>query len=282
MESNKALLQFVVTDKGQLYFRSFSSRTGPIQLEHQGRVESETQQYDIWGGMKWRFRVEQFLSQAIAKDRYIPVAARPGLDRRQGSDPLEPMLEGKVSVDKRNRAGKIERFFQTFQLPQGTATEVSLQGEVDGVRFRDDFVIGFNFKREKLDFELKLLRAESQVDPGTNSPATYTSFVQLTDPKAGIDNEQFMITMNAPLNHRGYKVYQADMSFIPVHYDTDGKPVRYSVFTVGRDPGLWLKYIGSAMLALGIACMYYMKAYFFKPRGQKTPTVSSDTLASMT
>ncbi len=270
IESNKALLQFVVTDKQQLYYRSFSSRVGSIQLENQGRVEPATEIYDIWGGMKWRFRVDEFLPLAMSEERFIPVAARPGLDRRQGSDPLEPLLEGKISIDKTNRSGKIERFFQTFQLPQGAVQEISLEGVVDGARFRDDFVIGFNFRRQKLDFELRLLRAESQVDPGTNSPATYTSFVQLTDPEAKIFNEHHMITMNAPLNYKGYKIYQADMSFVPVHYDQDGKPVRYSVFTVGRDPGLWLKYIGSSMLALGIACMYYMKAYFFKPR-TKTP-----------
>jgi hypothetical protein len=32
------------------------------------------------------------------------------------------------------------------------------------------------------------------------------------------------------------------------------------------DPGMWFKYAGSAMLALGIACMFYMRAYFFKRR----------------
>jgi hypothetical protein len=28
------------------------------------------------------------------------------------------------------------------------------------------------------------------------------------------------------------------------------------------------------MLALGIACMFYMKAYFFKPRGRKAPALA--------
>ena len=36
--------------------------------------------------------------------------------------------------------------------------------------------------------------------------------------------------------------------------------------TVARDPGLWLKYLGTAMLGLGLCVMFYMRAYFQKPR----------------
>jgi hypothetical protein len=53
-----------------------------------------------------------------------------------------------------------------------------------------------------------------------------------------------------------------------VTMDENARPVSRSIFTVGRDPGLPLKYLGSTMLALGIVCMFYMRAYFFKPRGR--------------
>ncbi|HMP61444.1 MAG TPA: cytochrome c biogenesis protein ResB, partial [Gemmatales bacterium] len=122
-------------------------------------------------------------------------------------------------------------------------------------------------------FELRLQRFEMQVDRGTNKPATYTSFVQLLDRGQGIHGANHVITMNQPLNHRGYKVYQSDYKFLL--YDEVGRPVYYSGFTVGRDPGLWLKYLGSAMLALGITCMFYMKAYFFAPRRRPTETAAA-------
>jgi len=35
-----------------------------------------------------------------------------------------------------------------------------------------------------------------------------------------------------------------------------------------KDPGVLLKYAGSAGVALGIACMFYMRAYFFRRREQ--------------
>ncbi len=43
----------------------------------------------------------------------------------------------------------------------------------------------------------------------------------------------------------------------------------FSGFAVSHDPGLPFKYAGSIMLALGITIMFYMKAYFFKPRRRK-------------
>jgi hypothetical protein len=41
------------------------------------------------------------------------------------------------------------------------------------------------------------------------------------------------------------------------------------VFSVGYDPGIYLKYLGQVMLGVGIFTMFYMRAYFFKPRGRK-------------
>ena len=53
------------------------------------------------------------------------------------------------------------------------------------------------------------------------------------------------------------------------------KPMHRSDFTLGRDPGLWLKYLGTAMLGVGIATMFFMKAYFFKPRARQVPAAVS-------
>jgi cytochrome c biogenesis protein ResB len=111
-------------------------------------------------------------------------------------------------------------------------------------------------------------------DPGSQQPATYTSYVQLTDPKYKIDAEDRIIWMNHPLNHRDFKLYQSGYEFVT--RDGREKPVSYSNFTVSRDPGIWFKYVGSTMLAVGIFCMFYMKAYFFQARGRKTASSVAD------
>jgi hypothetical protein len=58
--------------------------------------------------------------------------------------------------------------------------------------------------------------------------------------------------MNEPLHHRGYTVYQA--SYQPLE---GGKFL--SVFSVGKDPGIWLKYGGAIVLVLGLAFMFWLK-----------------------
>ena len=50
--------------------------------------------------------------------------------------------------------------------------------------------------------------------------------------------------------------------------DPAGRLVSLSGLTVADDPGLYCKYAGSVLLVLGIATMFYMRAYFFKPRGR--------------
>src|SRR5262249_3505875 len=140
-------------------------------------------------------------------------------------------------------------------IPLEGITRVEVAGKM--------YQIGFAQKRRNLDFEINLLRAEQTNAPGTNMAATYTSFVQLTDEKRGIKGEDHVITMNQPLSHGGYKLYQSGYLFLGLDWEGNQRPVSRSVFTVGRDPGMWLKYLGSTMLALGIVCMFYMKAYFF-------------------
>jgi hypothetical protein len=118
-------------------------------------------------------------------------------------------------------------------------------------------------------------------DKGTQSAASYTSWVQLTDEEQGIHEKDCMVTMNEPLEHRGYKVYQSTYGSITqtlgITDPSNDRPVSYSGFTVGRDPGLRLKYLGSIMLAAGIACMFYMRAYFFKPRVKHDPIPNPST-----
>ena len=56
-----------------------------------------------------------------------------------------------------------------------------------------------------------------------------------------------------------------------------GHGMKTSTFSIGRDPGSMLKYGGSLLICLGIAIMFYMRAYFFKrakPPQQATTQVS--------
>jgi hypothetical protein len=260
----RGLLQFVIDEKQQLYYRSFTESGPGFSLEAAGPVPVGSDPVDIWKGMKWKFSVAELLPRATEEARFIPEVVRPGLERREGADSLAPVISCRLSLTKSSTSGRSQTFTRDFQLAEGSSRVVRIRGTFDGAPFDEEFSIEYSYHRAQLGFRLRLLRFEMQVDRGTNKPATYTSFVQLFDQSLNLHGDNRVITMNQPLTHRGYKVYQSDYRFLL--YDDVGRPVYYSGFTVGRDPGLWMKYLGSAMLALGIACMFYMKAYFFAPR----------------
>jgi hypothetical protein len=252
----RALLQVGIGQGEQLYFRSFNSSKGEFAFEKAGLATKGDEQ-SIWGGMNWKFKVEEYLPRAVGEPWFKPLSLRPGLEDKGG--------QIKAAVRCRLHQGKDAKDFWVGRTEKST-TRVTVAGE--------EFEIGYNDAISDLGFEIKLLRAEEYVDPGTTTAASYTSYVQLTDPQEGIQAADRVVTMNQPLEHRGYKFFQIGLN--PIRWDmlsrppADLKPINVSVFTVSRDPGLWLKYLGSTMLALGIACMFYMKAYFFKPRGQRS------------
>ncbi len=197
-----------------------------------------------WGGPS---DVETYLPEAEAGERFVPEQARPGLERAGLVQAVRCRL---------GRQGQSEEF--TLAQGQSRPAEVRVGGGTYEVAFRRIEV--------PLGFELTLLRAEQTVDPGTQQPSSFTSHVRLTDRESGVRGEDRVITMNRPLEHRGIRVYQANYGVLG--RDSRGQLLSFSGFVVSRDPGLALKYAGSTMLALGIACMFWMRAYFFKPRGQ--------------
>jgi hypothetical protein len=247
-DNPRGVLQLATGLDEKLYYRSFHIKGDRFAFEKAGAVNLAEEGNGIWEGMNWNFRVVRYLPHATSERWFIPEDRRAGLEDAEGR--LKPAIHCRLHFGEEHRDFWVSRTEYDF-------TPVSLGGKTFG--------LGFNDAKSDLGFDIKLLRAEQEVDPGTNQPATYTSYVQLTDTSQKIAGEDRIITMNQPLEHRGYKFFQTNL--VPAGIDeATRKPISLSVFTVSRDPGIWLKYLGSTMLALGIACMFYMKAYFFKPR----------------
>lgn len=142
-----------------------------------------------------------------------------------------------------------------------------------------------------LNFGVRLLDFERRLDPGTSQPSHYSSWVDFVEKDRHdkkYNRDRVWITMNAPVNFedpengRSYRLYQE--GFGP--QDTQWRPgdaeyeqrvaqneikdtLYYSVLTVNYDPGRGVKYIGCLLVVAGIGTMFYMRAYFFKPRGPK-------------
>jgi len=102
-----------------------------------------------------------------------------------------------------------------------------------------------------LPFRVTLLRFNNESYPGSRMASTYESTVRIDDPEQG--TFETLIAMNHPLHHRGYIFFQS--SFIP------GAQPAISIFSVARAPGLPLVYLGTALIGIGIAWMFYGKPW---------------------
>ncbi len=113
------------------------------------------------------------------------------------------------------------------------------------------YSLAYGEKELKLPFALKLEKFHIGMNPGTTQPASFESQVRV-EPENGGAGESVTIQMNHPLDYGGYVFYQAS-------YQAMENGGYLSVLSVARDPGVWLKYLGSVILVAGIAFMFWFK-----------------------
>jgi hypothetical protein len=106
--------------------------------------------------------------------------------------------------------------------------------------------------------------------------------------QTALTRDDVWITMNAPVDcfdpksGRSYRLFQERFSG-PLKPGDDFRGVRFedlvppnsrktelyeSVLTVNYDPGRGIRNIGCLLICLGIGTMFYMRAYFFKPKAR--------------
>ena len=101
--------------------------------------------------------------------------------------------------------------------------------------------LGFGPMMRPLGYTLFLDDFVLETYPGSDNPATYESYVLLTDPEKGIEKERVHIYMNHPLTHRGSKHFQSS-------YDPDRKG---TVLSLNHDPGKIPTYFGYILICVG-------------------------------
>lgn len=172
--------------------------------------------------------------------------------------------------------------------PFGLVANNDQQHVVEGKQRR----VAVTLPWDKIDvgFKLHLHKFQRKLDPGSSQASHYSSLVELLDRDGNkvphIDGNTggnlIRITLNQPVNFadpktgRSYRIYQEAFRgpWKPGDPEFDqlvgGSGTREELFlswlTVNYDPGRGLKYTGSLMIVAGIATMFYMRAYFFRPR----------------
>ncbi|GIW79316.1 MAG: hypothetical protein KatS3mg105_1123 [Gemmatales bacterium] len=257
-------LQILHSPDDSFYYRVFG-KDGLMQPGTRLDVHQRNKPIKLpWKRMDMSFEIAACLDRAVRANSFVPKYLRPGTDgSTQGLQPAIRcrLTEGKHSAD--------------FWL--------RLSRKPVHIRLGDnDYLVRYTFMKQKAGFQLQLKEARRTTDPGTDRPATFESDVVLT-PTTSAGAEQRIasrIAMNQPLCFGNYKIYQT--SYRPLRapdgqqllLDANGKLVSLSGLTVAYDPGLYFKYAGSLLLVLGIATMFYMKAYFFRRLSEKKAPAS--------
>jgi hypothetical protein len=116
------------------------------------------------------------------------------------------------------------------------------------------YILSFANARHPVGFDLRLKEFKVGRYPGTMRAASYESLVDVP----GIGERT--ISMNEPLKFNGYTFYQSSFQ-----EDETGHPVA-SIFSVNKDPGRWIKYLGALMIVSGI-----IHLFSFKRKSGKAP-----------
>ena len=149
--------------------------------------------------------------------------------------------------------------FKKISKPTSVSTsalEVEFLGQKQWVQLNDVmkfftedavYILSYSLKRLDLGFPVFLKDFRVGRYQGTRKAESYESLVEI--PGLG----ERLISMNEPLNYKGFTLYQASFQ-----ESADGTPTA-SVFSVNKDPGRFLKYLGSLILSLGVVWLFYNK-----------------------
>ncbi len=118
----------------------------------------------------------------------------------------------------------------------------SIPGKPHYLNFDDGLGVRLSYgaKIIELPFSIKLDDFELQRYPGSMSPSSYSSYVEVIDKQKGV-NMKYHIYMNHVLDYRGYRFFQSS-------FDADEKG---SILSVNHDPGTLPTYLGYLLLAIG-------------------------------
>jgi hypothetical protein len=259
--------------EGALYYRQWKAP----RVEAGGRLPVDGDQVEVFGGTDQALRLR--VADLIAMDEPGSVLRPVPFDKEVNQARKQPQARLRLTVD-----GESEEFwlgalpadpFDPPPRPGQVHTTASERRRVKITMPRDFVDVGFRIYLH--EFQRKL-------DPGTSQASHYSSLVDLVDREKEDKRlqENILITLNAPVNFsdpgtgRSYRLFQesfrgpfrpGDPIFDDLVRDGSREQLFLSWLTVNYDPGRGLKYAGSLLIVAGIAIMFYMRAYFFRPRG---------------
>ena len=128
--------------------------------------------------------------------------------------------------------------------------------------------LAYGSKEIPIPFKIKVLDFQMDRYPGSMSPASYASEVELIDEANGV-HMPYRIYMNNILEYGGFRFFQSS-------YDQDEKG---TILSVNNDPGTLPSYIGYFLLALGMYWTLITRSGRFAKLSEKAKKSSAQKLA---
>ena len=137
-----------------------------------------------------------------------------------------------------------------LRLTVGGQTQTSWLQKDHSLRVRDGetaYEIGYTDREIPLGFAVALRQFRLGVYPGGQSPRSFESLVDFTDPDTGRVRGA-VITMNAPASHGGFTFLQSSYE----QHDNGN----VTVLRVTRDPGKAIAFLGYGLLFVGLITVF--------------------------
>jgi hypothetical protein len=252
-------IEILAAPDQSLFYRVFGrgKEGGLGELRDAGRVDKGKRIVAFGGSgntpMSITFQVDEYLPSGIEKQIYVPIVLPKG---QMGNGIAACRAE--MTVGGQTKEIWLSRSESLEPPPPRIVT------------FRDSvYQVMYDVDRKPLGFELKLDDFDMDFEPGTEQPTHFVSEVRLNDPSEGIKEQPHTISMNHPLDHRGYTFYQSN--YIPMKDPRTRQPTGQfqSVFQVAKNPGRPIIYAGCMLVVLGIFLQFYMRAGIFTDGGKK-------------
>jgi hypothetical protein len=241
-----------------LYYRVFGrGKEGKSELRAAGPAEHGKPIPAFGGGagmpMTITFQVDQYLPAGIEKQIYQPAV----LPKSQMGNGIAA-CRAEMTVDGQTREVWLSRS-ENLDPPQPRT-----------VTFGDAiYQVMYDVDRKPLGFELKLDDFDTGFEPGTEQATHFVSRVRLTDPSQGLKGKPYTISMNHPLDHRGYTFYQSNYIRVRDPHTHEFTGQFQSVFQVASNPGRPVIYVGCMLVVLGAFMQFYMRAGIFTDGGKR-------------
>lgn len=164
---------------------------------------------------------------------------------------LDSFNISKLSPDKKDDSIAVSLraayngFTQSFHFAGGEKMDLKF----DKGNFADvKIFIGWGKRQINLPFSIKLNKFDLERYPGSMSPSSYASEVEIFN-NEGQAVMSYRIFMNNVLDYKGYRFYQSS-------YDQDEKG---TILSVNKDPGKNTTYLGYLLLILGAIWVLFSK-----------------------